>query len=178
METFETGNKGENLVVRFLEYIGAEIIHKSNPNEDGDYDIRFKWMGAVWDMEVKTQPRWFQYDKFSVETHNTNEGVYINNPITLKENGKEYVDTGLNVSKAHLYCFTDGSKNIFTILKARVLDYPYKKPKVFKQSYKKRAYGFTMDADYIESKCIKELSYITPPISPLELLNTLNEDKD
>ena len=41
MTTFEKGDKGENFVVRFLEYIGATIIHKSNPNKDGDYDIRF-----------------------------------------------------------------------------------------------------------------------------------------
>ncbi len=177
METFKTGNKGENLVVRFLEYIGATIIYKSNPNEDGDYDIRFKWMGAEWDIEVKTQPQWFKYNAFSVETHNTKEGAYANNEVTLVVDGKEYVDTGLNVSKAHLYCFTDGKKNIFTLLAKNVKSYPNKKYKVFKQSYGQRAYGFKIDADYVEHKSIKDLSYITPKISPLELLNSLTEAK-
>ena len=176
METFKIGDKGENFVVRFLEWIGAEIIHKTNPNQDGDYDIKFKWEGSIWDMEVKTQPNWFKHNGFSVETHNTNEGAYVNNPITLRENNKEYVDTGLNVSKAHLYCFTDGKQNIFTMLKRRVVDYPYKNYKVFKQSYKQRAYGFKIDADYIESKSIRELSYITERISPLEILSGITED--
>lgn len=173
MKTFETGDKGENFVVRFLEYIGAIIIHKSNPNKDGDYDIRFKWMGAIWNIEVKTQPQWFKYNAFSVETHNTKEGAYKNNPTTLVENGKEYVDTGLNVSKAHLYCFTDGKQNIFTMLAKNVKAYPNKKYKVFENSYGQRAYGFTIDGDYVDHKSIKELSYITPKISPQEILNKI-----
>jgi hypothetical protein len=113
-KTITTGNKGEAFIHSIIEGMGNKILKKWSNNSDWDLIIQLP-NGNQHHLEVKTQPRYLKYGGFSVEVGNKRLGNYIYQPKDFTFEGSPCVFTGLAVSNADFYVFTNGRNMIYFV---------------------------------------------------------------
>lgn len=104
--TTKIGNKGENFVIKILQWLGHTILKQG---KDSKWDILSQKDNVTETYEVKTQPKFIDYNGFSVEIANRwDQYNYMFREDILYFCGVKCVPTGLLATKADKHVFTDG----------------------------------------------------------------------
>lgn len=104
--TTKIGNKGEAYIHMLIEAIGFKILKRWGTTSD--WDCLAELEGVQKTFEGKTQPNYLKYGGFSVEVGNKKLGNYLYQPTDFIWEGSQCVFTGLKVSNADFYVFTNG----------------------------------------------------------------------
>jgi len=118
--TIKIGNKGESYIQSLIEGAGFRILKRWGKTSEWDCLAESPSTGVRKTFEGKTQPDYLQYGGFSVEIGNKRLGNYITQPKDFTWEGSPCVYTGLSVSTADFYVFTNG-RNIAYFVPTKAL---------------------------------------------------------
>lgn len=160
METMVIGRKGELGVIDKLKSKGCQII--DDYTETADYDIKALYRGKERTFEVKTQPNAIRlYNAFTIEIGDSSPTYYdatINNIKHDINTNKRYYPTGLSISNADYYVFTDTQHYIFVPtkkLKSLVRRIYKQQPQRFRFNPNTlSSYGVSVSVDELNEICI------------------------
>ena len=119
-KTLKIGNKGEAYIQSLIEGAGFNILKRWGKTSEWDCLAECPTTKVQKTFEGKSQPDYLTYGGFSVEVGNKRLGNYMFQPKDFTWEGSPCVYTGLAVSTADFYVFTNG-RNIAYFVPTKAL---------------------------------------------------------